>query len=254
MRENQIYTTSNYDDFVMRKSNRDIDPSHVAKISESMKENGWQGAPIEVSETDNGKLQIEDGQHRYMACKLTKVPVKFMLVKPKTTYDVAMQNSMKKGWTGSDYIHAYAEDGNFNYKRLKNLEDEFPKATLSDILEVVADGKSTRNTFRKGYMKINDEKFFMAREVLKTLEDLNESIDNIGIKTKSSYKRCLIRLLKHGVIDPQRIVDKMDKHGRMLLPLTATGSQAMGYLEALYNYHQPKNTCVFFRERLKNVA
>ena len=49
MRENQIYTTTNYDQFVFRQANRDVDLSHVNRIAESMEKNGWQGAPIEVS-------------------------------------------------------------------------------------------------------------------------------------------------------------------------------------------------------------
>ena len=249
MKENQIYITTDYDQFVFRSANRDVDMSHVNRIATSMAKEGWQGAPIEVSE-DNGKLQIEDGQHRYMACRKTGTPVHFMVVKVKTIYDVAKQNSMKKGWRGSDYIKAYSEDGNYNYKRLKNLEDEFPGATLSDILDVVV-GKHKQDNLKKGYVRINDEQFFKAREVLKSLVVMIESLKSFNIKTIANYKKILIQLLKHDVIDPQRMIDKIDKHGRMLLPASATKDQAMQYLEALYNYHQSKNT-VLFREKLRS--
>ena len=253
MRENQIYTTTNYDQFVFRQANRDVDLSHVNRIAESMEKNGWQGAPIEVSLIpEKNQYQIEDGQHRYMACKKTGTPVKFMLVEAKTIYDLARQNSMKKGWRGNDYVKAYSDDGNYNYKRLMNLEKEFPNVTLSDILDVVV-GKHKQDNLKKGFIRINDEQFFKAREVLKSLSVMNESLKAMGIKTASNYKRTLIRLLNHDIIDPQRMIDKLDKHGKMLLPMSATKEQAMQYLEALYNYHQPKNTLVLFRERLKNV-
>jgi hypothetical protein len=257
VRENQIYTSSKYDDFVLRNANRDIDESHVKRIAENMAENGWQGSPIEVSETEDGKFQIEDGQHRYMAAKKAGIPVNFMVVKPKTIFEIALMNSMKKGWRGSDYIKAYAEDGNYNYKRLKNLEEEFPNISLTDILYVVGsnmgNGTGTRKNLQKGYVRITDEQFYMAREVLKTLQILNEDIDSLGIKTKSNYKRELILLLKHNIIDPQRMIDKMDKHGKMLLPLSATRPQALEHLEVLYNYHQPKSTIVFFKEKLRSA-
>lgn len=251
MKENQIYITTDYDQFVFRSANRDVDMSHVNRIATNMEKEGWQGAPIEVSEL-NGKLQIEDGQHRYMACKQTNTPVNFMVVKAKTIYDLARQNSMKKGWRGSDYVKAYAGDGNFNYKRLMNLEKEFPNVTLSDILVVVV-GKHKQDNLKKGYIRINDEQFFKAREVLRPLSMLNESMKEIGIKTIANYKRVLVRLLVHDIIDPQRMIDKMDKYGRMLLPMSVTKDQAVAELEALYNYHQQKNTLVMFRERLKNV-
>lgn len=249
MKENQIYITTDYDQFVFRSANRDVDMSHVNRIATNMEKEGWQGAPIEVSE-NNGKLQIEDGQHRYMACKMTGTPVHFMVVKAKSIYDVAKQNSMKKGWKGSDYIKAYSEDGNYNYKRLKNLEEEFPSATLSDILDVVV-GKHKQDSLKKGYVRINDEKFFKAREVLKSLVVMIESLKSFNIKTIANYKKVLIQLLMHDVVDPQRMIDKIDKHGRMLLPASATKDQAMQYLEALYNYHQQKNT-VLFREKLRS--
>lgn len=248
MKENQIYVTTDYDQFVFRTANRDVDMGHVNRIATNMEKHGWQGAPIEVSEA-NGKLQIEDGQHRYMACKKTGTPVHFMVVDAKSIYDVARQNSMKKGWKGSDYIKAYSEDGNYNYKRLKNLEDEFPGASLSDILDVVV-GKHKQDNLKKGYVRINDEQFYKAREVLKPLVVMIESLKTFNIKTIANYKKVLIQLLMHNVIDPQRMIDKIDKHGRMLLPTSATKDQAMQYLEALYNYHQSKNT-VLFREKLR---
>lgn len=251
MRENQIYTSSKYDDFVLRDANRDIDESHVKRIAENMSQNGWQGSPIEVSETDDGKFQIEDGQHRYMASKKVGIPVSFMVVKPKTIYEIAMMNSMKKGWKGNDYIKAYAGDGNFNYKRLSNLEKEFPSVSLTDIMFVVGGEGHIRENLRKGYVRITDEQFFNAREILKTLQILNEDIDRFGIKTKANYKRELIKLLRNNIIEPQRMIDKMDKHGKMLLPLSATRPQALENLEVLYNYHQPKNTLVFFKDKLR---
>lgn len=250
MKENVIYTTTNYDDFVFRTANRDVDIVHINKIAENMKLNGWQGAPIEVSVFENGKFQIEDGQHRFMACKKSKTPVKFMVVKEMSIYDVATKNSMKKGWKGSDYVKAYSEDGNYNYKRLKNLQDEFPNASLSDILDVVV-GKHTQNNLKKGYVNISDEKFYKAREILKSLTIMNESLKAIGIKTMSSYKKILIDLLMHDIIDPQRMIDKLDNYGRMLLPSSATKDQAMQYLEGLYNYHQRDKSTVMFREQLK---
>lgn len=251
MKENFIYTSSKYEDFVFRTANRDVDLKHIDKIADNMLENGWQGAPIEVSVLENGKLQIEDGQHRFMAAKKSGTPVKFMVVKNMSIYDVANKNSMKKGWTGNDYVKAYAEDGNTSYKRLNNLQNEFSKMSLSDILDVVV-GKHKQENLKRGYIRINDEQFYKAREVLKSLSIMNESLKTIGVKTITSYKRVLIDLLLNEVIDPQRMIDKLDKHGRMILPAAATRAQAIQYLEALYNYHQRDNSTVLFREALKN--
>jgi hypothetical protein len=253
MRQNQIYTTTDYDLFTLRTANREIDMAHVSRIAKSMMDNGWRGAPIEVSEIPNSdKLQIEDGQHRFTACKKTNTPIKFMVVNSKDIYDLARQNSIKKSWKGCDYIRAYANDGNYNYKRLANLMNEFPNITLSDILDVIA-GKHKQDNLKKGYIRITDEQFFKAREILAPLSMMYKSLKDMGIKTVSNYKRVLTILLVHDVIDPQRMIDKIDKYGIMLLPKSVTKEQALRELEVIYNYHQQKNTTVMFRERLKNV-
>ena len=53
MNPNKIYTTTDYGQFVFRAANRDVDDKHVDKIAKLMKENGWKGAPIQVSEGNN---------------------------------------------------------------------------------------------------------------------------------------------------------------------------------------------------------
>lgn len=251
MRANQIYGSTDYDNFVFRPANRIVDMAHVKRISENMKLNGYVGAPIEVSETADGKLQIEDGQHRYMACRATNTPVQFMVVKPKTVYDIATQNSISKKWSTTDFINAYADDGNFSYKRLRNLAVEFKGTSVSDIMTVINDGGAKREKLKKGWLNLTDAQFYMAREVLKSLAIMSESLKIAGVRSIRAYKYSLIQLLKHGVIDPDRMIDKLDKYGKMLLPPTGTKEQALMALETLYNYHARGNI-VLFREALKS--
>ena len=254
MRENQIYTTSNYDSFVFRGDNRDIDLNHVKKIAESMTEKGWQGVPIEISVNEKGEYQIEDGQHRYMAAKDTKTPINFIMVKSKTVYEIATQNSMKKGWNNSDFISAYAGSGNYNYKRLEGLQREFKNTALSDILDVVSEsgyGKR-KEELKKGYLRITDEQFYKARTVLKDLNVISAIIKEIGIKTQATYKRVVIALLKNNLINGERMADKLAKYGRMVMPESASRGQALDYLERVYNYAQKKDI-VYFHDAIKKA-
>ena len=255
MRDNIIYSTTNYTDFVLKDANREVNEDLVHRIAVNMIQNGWVGAPIEVSLAKDGKFAVEDGQHRLKASEIASIPVKFMVVKPRDTYEVAQQNSIRKSWTGCDYIRAYANDGNYNYKRIRNLEGEFYQLSLSDILSVAisSDNGKTREKLQKGYVHVSDEEYYRAREILKSLVMMNESLKATGIKTTAPYKRTLVKLMKHDIIDHDRMIDKLDKYGKMLLSPTATNKQALENLEVLYNYHQHKNTIVMFRERLKSL-
>lgn len=243
MKENQIYITTAYDDFTLRNDNREIYQNHVDIIAENMKENGWVGSPIEISEVD-GKFEIQEGQHRYMAAKKTNTPVHFMVVKRKTTYEIAKQNSMSKKWKNGDFIHAYANEGNYNYKRLENLVKEFPNLTPTDIVQLASHKRYSKDTLEKGYIYITDPQFYKARAVLPSLSIMIDLLKEEKIKTLVSYKRGLISLLKADLLDTQRMIDKMEKYG-YTLPKSITQKNAVEELQNLYNYHQIKNIADF---------
>ena len=130
---------------------------------------------------------------------------------------------------------------------MKNLIDEFPKISFSDILRVTKESGTKKKDFERGYVRISDQEYFKARECLKYLTLFVESLNTTKIKTKCNYTRVLCVLLKYDLINAERMLSKMDKYGRMLLPESATQKQAIEYLEMLYNYHQQKDV-VYLRE------
>lgn len=253
LRENQIYTSSRYDDFRFKEANRDVDMKHAERIADRMKEVGWEGAPIEVSVDDKGLLVIEDGQHRYVASKKSNTPVRFIIVRPRDEYDVAVQNSLVRPWKKEDFINLYATQGNQSYMRLRNLVKEFPNISFSTILDATKGSGTKRKDFERGYVRISDMEYFKARECLKTLTLLIEGLNNTKIKTKSNYIRVLCVLLKYDLIDGDRMVEKLDTYGRMVLPESVTALQAVEYLEILYNYRQRKDV-VYLRDDYKRKA
>ena len=245
MNPNKIYTTTDYGQFVFRSANRTVDEKHVKRLEKLMQENGWKGKPIEVSEDKKGKLVIEDGQHRYTAAKNTKTPIKFMVVPAKTVYEISIENNANKGWKMNDYIEAYSEGGMMSYKRLKQLITEFSKLPVDTIVRTVYPNATCKGVLAKGQIRVTDEQFYLAREHLKIVEMFYESMTKFKIKTKAVYTRNLVRVMKAGLIDGDRLMDKMDKYGNMLLPKAVTDKQAGEELEKLYNYHQQRGIVSF---------
>ena len=245
MNPNKIYTTTDYGQFVFRSANRTVDEKHVKRLEKLMQENGWKGKPIEVSEDKKGKLVIEDGQHRYTAAKNTKTPIKYMVVPAKTIYEISIENNANKGWKMNDYIDAYSDGGMMSYKRLKQLKTEFPNLPIDTILRTINENAVRKEILAKGQIRFSDEQFYLARENLKTIEMFYESMVKFKIKTKAVYTRNLVRIMKAGLIDGDRLMDKMDKYGNMLLPKAVTDKQAAEELEKLYNYHQQRGIVSF---------
>ena len=134
---------------------------------------------------------------------------------------------------------------------LQNLVNEFPNVVISDILNsVMGDAPSKRGKVEKGYTQVTDEQYHRAREILKYVSSFNDSLKAIGIKTRSIYIRSIIHLLRHELIDGDRLIDKMDKYGKMLLQPSATKKQAYENIQTIYNYHQQKGV-VYFMDKVK---
>ena len=127
MKANTIYTSSQYNDFVFKKENRAIDEAFVEKLKMSFEKYGWVGSPIEISETPDGKFQIEEGQHRFLAAKELSLPIKFICVPPRTAYMQAEINDLTNKWKIMKFVEMYAKNGVVSYKRLLNLCEQFPQ-------------------------------------------------------------------------------------------------------------------------------
>ena len=246
----QIYISSDYYAFVLKEANRNINEKHVNEIAKSMEQKGWVGSPIEVSEDEKGRYQVEDGQHRLYAAIQTNTPIHFMVVKPKSVHETAFQNSSQKPWSRNDYIVSYADE-NYSYKRINNLMNLFPEISITNILRVVGDGgNATTRKLKEGKYNVSEEQFIKGKRVLEGLRLINEQFNNLKINSRDSYIRMFIKLLRNDVIDAKRMADQIMKFGYRVLPPNVTVKQAEEELEKLYNYQKSVNR-VDFKEGLK---
>jgi len=148
------FETSDYNLFVNTGVNREINTANLNSIVESMKQVGLL-VPITVAKLGN-KYHILDGGHRFEACKICKIPVKFLLQGgvADTVKTMVILNK-NKSWQDRDYVKGYASSGNQNYVEYQNFEAKYPDFKSGSITMILAvDGGSgyTSKMFR-------DEKF-----------------------------------------------------------------------------------------------
>lgn len=192
----------------------------------------------------NGKFQIEDGQHRYVASKMTNTPIHFMVVKQRSAYEVASQNWLNKKWNQKDFIDMYSRNGNTNYKRLKNLISEFKTFTLPEILMAVRKvpgGGDHR--MERGLFTLTEDEYYKARNTLNQLTDVKEKFKEIGYPQRVYINVCMA-LIRANAIDVDRLIEKLDRYGKTTLQPITTANAAINYLEQVYN----------FRVRTENVV
>lgn len=112
----RIFTTSDYAIFKLSELNRI--PGHYKKILESIRENDYtMYQPILV----NSKMEIVDGQNRFLACKELGLPIHFIVSETINIYAAADINRASKNWGSEDYAQHYAKRGREPYIRLLDL-------------------------------------------------------------------------------------------------------------------------------------
>lgn len=111
----KIYQTSDYSIFSLVLGNRDINQAKVKMLAMEISKNGLL-LPILVNE----KMNIIDGQHRFMACKMLGEPVSYFIRHNANIETAANVNVAGSNWSIHDWINKYAEDGNENYIYLRS--------------------------------------------------------------------------------------------------------------------------------------
>ena len=85
-----IVETTNYEQFKFLQANRMLDESKIKKLQREISLHGLK-VPIMVNE----KHQIIDGQHRLIACKKLKTPLKYFVAPGTTVKDAAHANQAR---------------------------------------------------------------------------------------------------------------------------------------------------------------
>jgi len=126
MNYNLIYETVDYNEFNWTEINRDIRPEQVKSLEKDIESGFGIQMPILVNpKRVNGKLQVPDGQHRLVALRNHKKPIRYIFAtRQMKLKDITRINSQQRQWQTMDYIKAYAKGGNEDYIRLLNFYNE----------------------------------------------------------------------------------------------------------------------------------
>jgi len=112
----KIWIARDYSKFVLSELNRD--PSHYRKVLESIKTNDYtQYQPILVDK----KMNIVDGQNRFLACKELGLPIYFIISREIHIYAAADINQASKNWSMQDFVQHYSKRGKENYTKMLDL-------------------------------------------------------------------------------------------------------------------------------------
>lgn len=221
-----IYKTTNYDLFKSIKANRNISPTNYNKLIRSMGEKQLL-IPILVNE----KMEIIDGQHRYLAAKELGKPVYYHIEWGYREEEMKRANLVSSNWTKNDFLNMFINQNDPTYTKIKELMDHYG-IVISDMIKIISavredNSRETALAFEEGTIIITDLDFMDIENFLESLSLFKE----FKQYNRSKFISAFLELYFHAAYNHDQMVEKYNKRKNQLVPQLNRD----GYLTLLAN-------------------
>lgn len=165
----EVKSTKKYDMFKELKGNREVSPSRVKKIIESIKNVGYITSPIIVNEN----MEIIDGQGRLKALQFLQMPVEYIVHKGAGINECLSMNIHQTNWTLKDYIKSYADRGLQSYVYLQDLIDTYKNLALITIVMACQGGTKYSKKIYRGDLDLTERDYEKVKEKLDYITEVS---------------------------------------------------------------------------------
>lgn len=230
---NKVYSTTDYKKFSFLESNRDLRLNHVQELKESIIQTPLD-KPIDVNE----KLEIIDGQHRYMAWWELNMPILYIIHPGWGAKEVPILNSNQKNWNVSDFVNMYTDLGNDHYAKYKEFSERYGFTHMANSILLTGSqhsGKSTRN-FNDGKFEV--KKWTWGNIMAKQIIELKAYYP--GYK-RAAFVAAYVQLSMDKNFDHAVLMDKLTFQSRKLVDCTTT-SEYYELIREIYNFRSRNGT------------
>lgn len=173
-----VFKTNNYSLFKFLKGNRLVRPRNLNRILQSMREKQLV-IPVIVNE----KMEIIDGQHRFLSSKELNLPIYFIIQDGYEIEDVERANRAGSNWDLNDFLGSFSEKGTEEYIELKEIVEMYGVA-VSDLLKVI--GKLKKQSAVNVIMDFKNENLNLTEFELTQLREFCDSLELFN--TFTDYK------------------------------------------------------------------
>lgn len=219
--------------------NRPIIPSHVTKVSRSIRRYGMLRAVIVVETTlFTGKKEryIIDGQHAYNACLSLGIEIPYIVIPNLNTVEeiiacIAHFNASSKSWSMADYVHAWASIRE-DYRQLNQLYEQFD-LDFDTIMTAAteADGGSYVNKLKRGEFVVED--YDKAHRICQQISDVFEIIPRLDRFSNRTLTRACASLFKQASYSAgkhAKVLAYIAKHAEELKFVTSDSTTVKEFL------------------------
>lgn len=250
----QIFSTSDYDQFILSPLNRAISAKHVRKLKKLMEKDGFPPCEhIIVHDRDKngkkfpgGKLMIFDGQHTRQAARELGLPVPYMIDNNWKHGDARVidKNTSQLPWTLVNYRDHWAAKGNKDYQICAKFMSQHPKLSLSiaaSLLSGKEGGDAYGMAFKEGRFKVENVKG------AKDIADIVAKIRKIHpMHNTNTFIKGIQKMYLTPKFDADHLIKKMQTAKGSTLIKWSTKEEYVKGLEDVYNFKTPLNKRVKF--------
>ena len=233
MNDIQVHTTNNYSLFKTLNGNRDVNQLHLTRLKESMKKNH-----LTTIIMVNEKLEIIDGQHRFLISQELKLPINYIISKNYGLNEVQILNANMKNWQTVDYVNGYCDLGYKDYIIYRDFVADYGFQNQVSIL--LLSGEHSTGTaesspaarFKEGLFKVkNLENAKRMAEKIKMIEPYYNGY------LRRSFILALHGMFKNENFEFTEFIAKLKQQPTTLQDCTNT-SQYKYLIEEIYNYRR----------------
>ena len=249
-----VMKSSDYEKFSILEQNRVVNDKHVNELVVSIQNSG-QLTPIIINE----KFEIIDGQHRFDACKILKIPVMYLISYKTSINEVILMNNTQKSWKLHDYLRCFSDKKWNNHETYQKV-DKFMREhdlKLTTCIVLLSEGTGSGNSlgnavslqgqglisFKKGIYRIGN--LTRAQAIAKILSEIKAfAPDLVG---SDRFCRSYCKLSLEPKWNHNSAVYQIKKYRRKYDGASSKEEALQGLL-AVYNYNQLKSKKISIRK------
>lgn len=189
------FESADYKIFNTLPFNRNVDKTHVKRLVNSIKKNGFKGV-IQIVKTKfiDGVMRyyVVDGQHRLAAAMQLNVPIRFEMTELKTKRQTAEflkdLNTSAKSWGTTNFLEVWSSLDIQEYVTLSKIQKD-TGFQITPLLECYLE-TSNQNDYRDGLMRFPNEK--NSDKIIQQMIELNKFLPS-----KAFCRRAIVKAMRN---------------------------------------------------------
>ena len=240
-----IYEESDYSVFKKLEDNRILSSTRVKNLIESISKRNLMN-PILV----NSNMEILDGQGRFEAKKRLKLPIWYVIQEDGDIDDCILLNQFNKPWSVEDFVNTFANQGNENYIRLREVWSS-TKAPISLICRLCNRSKQDRtDVIKAGILKFTDNDAETVKRCLAKANDISRALCFDRRHNNNFFVAVKVVIETEGY-NHEEMLTKCEQ-GRTTFVQTGDLESQLKEFTRIYNRNRKANTRLYFEDYMRN--